>query len=92
MENFRAIHKILSAFEEALKTSGGASVQPETIGVSEAHLGNLLEMLDDGGLIKGIVAARAVGGASISARNAKITLAGLEYLADSKHMRQISQG
>lgn len=87
MDNFKAIYKLLSALERSMDTTRFdlSPVNPETLELTYARWGRLLEMLADAGYIKGVTVRRQV---EIDSYGIKLTLKGLEYLHESPHMKQ----
>lgn len=92
MDNFKAVYKMLTALEKAmdLPEFDIMEVGPEKLGVTQERWSRYLEMMADVGYIKGVTIKRDIlGELCVDARNARITLKGLEYLQENTVMRKI---
>ena len=92
MSNFKLIYKILSAFEAAMDAPmfDLEQLSATRLNVSEERRARYFEMLADCGYIKGVtVYADVTGDTAIEAENPRITLKGLEYLAENGIMQQL---
>lgn len=92
MDNFKAVYKILTALEKAmdLPEFDISQVGPEALGVTQERWNRYIEMMADMGYIKGIALRKDItGGTQVEARNARITLKGLEYLQENSIMRKL---
>ena len=92
MDNFKAVYKILTALEKAmdLPEFDISQVGPEALGVTQERWNRYIEMMADVGYIKGITLRKDItGGTLVEARNARITLKGLEYLQENAIMRKL---
>ena len=92
MDNFKAIYRILSAFEKGLDVENFdlSIVGPDKIGVSSERWRAYIGMLTDSGYIKGVKISRDIlGNYNVDAGRARITLEGLEYLQENSVMRRV---
>lgn len=92
MDNFKAVHRILSALEKAmdLPAFDVQQIGPDALEVSKERWGRYMEMMADAGYIKGVEIQRFITGeTSVDARDIRITLKGLEYLQENGSMRKL---
>lgn len=100
-DHFIVIYKILSALEANMDTGQPIDSKlwsAQALGISEQRFGAYLEMLSDSGYIKGVELGNYMqrrGTEKLYMRtpvirytNAKITLKGLEYLAENTLMQR----
>ena len=92
MDNFKAVYKILASLEQAMDHPAFdiREIGPEKLGVTPERWARYLEMMADVGYIKGVTIRRDILGETIvDAKDARITLKGLEYLQENNIMRKI---
>lgn len=92
MDNFNTIYKILSALEKAmdLPEFDISQISPENLKISQERWSRYIEMLADIGYIKGVrVFKNVCGETMIDEQDIRITLKGLEYLAENSIMKRI---
>ena len=92
MDNFKAVYIILAALERAMDCPAFdiREVGPEALGVTGERWARYLEMMLDVSYIKGVSIRRDILGQTIvEAKDARITLKGLEYLQENTLMRKI---
>lgn len=90
-DHFIVIYKILSALEANMDTGQPIDSKlwnAQALGISEQRFGAYLEMLSDSGYIKGVELGNYMRTPVIRYTNAKITLKGLEYLAENTLMQR----
>jgi translation initiation factor IF-2 len=88
------IYKILEKLDETLDENNPdfTDLSPESLGISKERRNYILEMMQDAGLIKGVNFVN--GGRNRAAimahiNNMKITLRGIEYLAENSSTAKI---
>ena len=92
IDQFKAIYKILSAFEKSLDLEefNPECVSPEVLGVSRERWEKYIQMLSEKGYISGVEITKYVTGSTrINLKNACLTLDGLAYLAENSIMQKI---
>lgn len=92
MDNFKGIYKILSILEESLDESEADQklLTAKSLDITENRRQAYLEMLAEAGYIKGVEIKQYRGGVTrISTDGIRITLRGLEYLADNTIMQRM---
>jgi RIO-like serine/threonine protein kinase len=90
-DHFTIIYKILSTLEQNMDTGQPINTSlfnHDTLGITQARFTAYLEMLSDSGYIKGIQAGEYIRTSIVRYENAKITLKGLEYLAENTFMKR----
>ena len=88
-DHFTIIYKILSTLEENMDTGQPIDTvlfNHDTLGISRERFTAYLEMLSDSGYIKGVVIKEYLRNTVLDYTRMKITLKGLEYLADNSLM------
>lgn len=91
-DHFVVIYKILSALEANMDTGQPIDehlFNAEALGISRERFFSYLEMLSDSGYIKGAELTNYIRSPIVHYSNAKITLKGLEYLAENTIMQRI---
>lgn len=94
MDNFKAVYKILSSLEKAmdLPEFDVEQIGPDALGVTHERWARYIEMMADVGYIKGVEVVRSIlGETTVSAKNIRITLKGLEYLQENSIMQKMYQ-
>jgi len=90
-DHFDIIYSILSFLEKRLDSTGAINTDffnHATLGISKERFTSYLEMLCDSGFIKGVEITDYLSAVTVDYSNMKITLKGLEYLADSTQMQR----
>lgn len=90
-DHFTVIYKILSALEANMDTGQPIDNKlwnAQALGISEQKFAAYLEMLSDSGYIKGVEFKSYIRTPVLCYENAKITLKGLEYLAENTLMQR----
>lgn len=90
-DHFIVIYKILSALEANMDTGQPIDTKlfnEDALGISKERFAAYLEMLNDSGYIKGVELGNYMRTPIIRYTNAKITLKGLEYLAENTLMQR----
>lgn len=90
-DHFIVIYKILSALEENMDSGQPIDTNlwnSDALGISKERFAAYLEMLSDSGYIKGVALGNYMRTPVIHYTNAKITLKGLEYLAENTLMQR----
>nr|DAL47379.1 MAG TPA_asm: YjcQ protein [Caudoviricetes sp.] len=90
-DNFKAIYKILSAFEKALDIEDFEleSISAEKLGISKVRWTKYIQMLVEAEYLAGIEIRDTITGIDILEENPHITLKGLEYLAENSIMQRM---
>ena len=92
--NMRAIYNILKVLEGAMDNEGGANPDALTaraLKVSEPRLDNLWAMLAKEGYVTGVMVQYMDNERLVIVDNPRITLQGVEYLAENTAMRRIQR-
>ena len=90
-DHFTIIYKILSTLEENMETGLPLKEEffnNETLGISKQKFAAYLEMLYDSGYVKNLKIDTYMRNTIIDYVNMKITLKGLEYLANNTLMQR----
>lgn len=94
MNDFKAIYRILKALSDAIdfEQFDASRISPEAVGVSARRLNALLAMLAQAGYVEGFSVRSYVSSAdpwpTVTPVAPRITLKGLEYLAENSLMRK----
>lgn len=94
MDNFRVIYKVLRYLESVLDTGAADEerLRGAAYGITEERFKALMVMLADNGYVKGVkYRTYADGGILLDLSDVKITLRGLEYLAENSLMRKTAE-
>ena len=92
MDNFNAIYKMLKTLEGAMDFPEFDinQINHEKMGISCERWARYIEMMSDIGLIKGAGICRDIMGETcIDGSDIRITLKGLEYLAENPAMQKL---
>lgn len=94
MKTQDVIYKILEKLDETLDENNPdfSDLSPETLGISKERRNYILEMMQDADLIKGVTftnGGRNRAPIMASMKNMKITLKGIEYLAENSSTAKI---
>jgi hypothetical protein len=92
MDHFQVIYKILRTLEAAmdLPEFDMNQISHEDLGVSKERWGRYLEMMSDSGYVNGVTVRRYINGdTQVMGDGVRITLKGLEYLAENGIMQKI---
>lgn len=89
MDNFKVIYLILAVLEKAMDGALDLKdISPENLGITEKRRNQLLLMMQEQGYICGVREIHAIGMHDIRLKHMRITLSGLEYLADNTMMKK----
>ena len=88
------VYKILQKLDETLDENNPdfTDLSPESLGISKERRNYILEMMQDAGLIKGVNFTRGGNNRApimVFLDNMKITLKGIEYLAENSSTAKI---
>ena len=92
MDNFKAVYKILSTLEKAMDYPEFdiEQIGADALDVSIERWKRYIEMLVDAGYIKNVPICKDItGGIHVNAKEARITLKGLEYLQENSIMQKL---
>ena len=91
MDNFKVIYKILKYLETAMDFAEPdyEPIKATALGLSEERWMQLIRMLVDSGYIEGVKVMCYTRGLALNPFEPKITLKGLEYLAENSIMQKI---
>lgn len=92
MDNFKAVYKILSTLEKAMDYPEFdiELIGADALGVSKERWNRYIEMMVDVGYIKGVSIYKDITGEThVNAKEARITLKGLEYLQENSIMQKL---
>ncbi|MDR3149546.1 MAG: YjcQ family protein [Oscillospiraceae bacterium] len=90
MDNFKVIYKILKILEEAMDVQDfdESMLSPDMFKISQTRLDAILVMLQNDGYISGLIPVRFGRMTGVKFDNVRITLKGLEYLAENSFMKK----
>ena len=90
MDNFKVIYKILKILEAAMDAQEFDEdlLSPSLFQISRERLDAILIMLLKDGYITGIIPVRFGGVSGVTFDDARITIKGLEYLAENTFMKK----
>lgn len=91
-DNFKIIYKILSILKSSLDNlkCDIDRLSPQSLNISIEKRDNIIELLLDKNLIKGVIIKKYQDGDSVLVLNdVKITLDGLEYLEENSIMKKM---
>lgn len=90
-DNFKIIYKILSSFERSLDVEEFElkSISAEKLGITQVRWVKYIEMLVEAEYLDGIEIRDTITGIDVLEENPRITLKGLEYLAENSIMQRM---
>ena len=91
-DNFKCIYKILKTLETAMDYTDYdfSAISHEALEISKERWTGYLEMMNDSGLIKGLIIKEYAGGDKlVHISGMKITLKGLEFLSENTIMQRM---
>ena len=95
MDNFKIIYRILSYLEEAMdyEAPDMNCISPAGLRMTRQRWNAIMAMLREEDLIDGLTVKKFAGGAiTVSGTRPRITLRGLEYLAENPCMKRWATG
>lgn len=93
-DNFKAVYKILKVLDAALDCDDPSQepLSAEALGISENRRRRLFVMMQDAGYVTGVRRQAFMDGTElIDASSARITIKGLEYLAENSLMAKMAR-
>lgn len=90
-DNFKTIYRILSAFEKSLDLEDFDldAISAKSLGITDARWTNYIAMLVEAEYLSGIEVRETVCGIDIIPETPRITIKGLEYLAENSIMKRM---
>ncbi len=91
MDNFKVIYRILKTLEAAMdfEEPDLSGMSHEALGITPERWTAIILLILDGGYVEGATRVKRLGGAdAVKMGRMRITLRGLEYLAENSFMRK----